>query len=160
DEVEKTLIVHGTADEVPTNREAAEALQKAIIARYTNFTIPIKTDRDVTDDDLKAHHLLLIGRPDSNRVVKRFRDALPLPFGDRSSVVGGEAYAPADSAVIAAAENPLNRRYSLVVIAGMDAASTLRAAPALANRAARAEVVVLPHGGSPKALVVPAKELI
>src|SRR5205085_8298941 len=32
-ELEHTLIVYGTADEVPTNREAAEALQRAIIER-------------------------------------------------------------------------------------------------------------------------------
>ena len=61
--------------------------------------------------------------------------------------------------MVAAAENPSNRRYSLVVIAGLNAASTLRAAPLLLDKAA-AEVVVLPHGKPARALTVPAKDLV
>ena len=66
EEPEETLIVRGTADEANVNKEAAEALQQAIRASHCNITVPIKTDREVTDDDLKTHHLLLIGRPGCN----------------------------------------------------------------------------------------------
>ncbi len=160
-ELEHTLIVYGTADEVPTNREAAEALQRAIIRRHSNFTVTIKSDKDVTDDDLKVHHLLLIGRPDSNRVVERFRAALPIAFGSRSFVVQQEAYAHPGSAVIAAAENPLNKRYSLVVFAGLSAEATLLAPPALLKKEQSAgEVLVLPHDGKTRTLVIAAKELV
>src|SRR5262249_8198190 len=128
---------------------------------WTNFTLPIKTDQEVTDDDLKTHHLLLIGRPDGNRIVARFREALPITFGTRSFVVRGEAYAHAGSAVIAAAENPLDRRFSLVVYAGLSAEATSHAAPMVLKRGqAAAEVLVLPHEGRPRALVIPAKELV
>src|SRR5262249_52737969 len=130
-EPERALIVYGTGDEVPAHREAAEALQKAIRERGSNVTVPVKADRDVTDGDLGASHLVLIGRPDTTRVVARFRAGLPVGFGPRSFTVAGEAYAHADSAVIAAAENPLNRRYSLVVVAGLGPASVLRTAPQL-----------------------------
>ena len=65
-EQEQTLIVYGTADELPTNREAAQALQKALRENWQNITIPIKSDKEVTEAELKSHHLLLIGRPDSN----------------------------------------------------------------------------------------------
>ena len=47
----------------------------------------------------------------------------------------------------------------MVVIAGLNAASTLRAAPKLLDAAA-AEVVVLPHGKAARALTVPAKDLV
>src|SRR5262249_40361499 len=63
-EQEQTLIVYGTVDEVATNREAAEAVQKAIRERWSNYTVPIKSDREVSNADLKSHHFLLIGRPD------------------------------------------------------------------------------------------------
>ena len=66
DELEQTLIVYGTRDEVPSNREAALELQKAIVERGSNITVPVKSDREVTDDDLKNHHLLLVGRPETN----------------------------------------------------------------------------------------------
>jgi hypothetical protein len=153
-DLEQTLIAYGTLDEIHTNREAAEALQQAI-RRGPNITVPIKADKDVTDADLKDRHLLLIGRPDSNRCVERFKTALPITFGSRSFTVGKDCYAHANSAVIAAGENPLNSRYSLVVIAGLDAASTLRTAPALVGDGAReGEVVVVPNGERKRSLVV------
>src|SRR5439155_25870325 len=95
----------------------------------SNITVPIKTDRDVTSEELKTHHLLLIGRPDSNSVVERMRKVLPVEFGHRSFVVGKSAYANAGSAVIAAAANPEAPRYSVVVIAVLGAYATGEAAP-------------------------------
>jgi hypothetical protein len=153
--------VYGTRHEATTNREAAAALQDALRGREHNLTVPIKKDSDVTAADLKNHHLLLIGRPDSNAIVARFRDALPVTFGSRSFEVAGEAYAHPESAVLAAAENPLNRRYSVVVVAGLSGLATLRAAPKFeAGSLSFAEVVVLPYKQEERALVVPAKELI
>jgi hypothetical protein len=160
-EVERALIVYGTGDELATNRESARALQQALRRRGANVTVPIKRDRDVRAADLKGHHLLLIGRPDSNSLVARLRAALPVEFGRRSFVVRGKVYAHADSAVLAAAENPHNKRYSVVVIAGLGAASTLRAAPMLGWHSLPAgEVVVLAHGKRPHGLVVPPKEFV
>ena len=159
-ELEQCLIVYGTADEVSTNREAAEALQRAIIERWANYTVPIKTDKDVSDDALKSHHVLLIGRPDSNPLVQRFQAALPIQFGHRSFTVRGDTYAHAGSALIAAGQNPLNSRYSLVVVAGLSAESTVHAPAAFLSRDQRpAEVLVLPNKGKRRALVIPAPEL-
>jgi hypothetical protein len=158
DEPDDTVIVYGTADEGNVNQEAAEALQQAIRANHCNITVPIFADKAVTDDQLKGGHVLLIGRPGCNDKTHFFRNALPVIFGKQSFTVRGETYAHADSAVIAAAENPLNRRYSVVVVAGLDAAATLRAALKLLDLTA-AEVVVLPHGKQARALTVPAKDL-
>jgi hypothetical protein len=160
-EVEHALIVYGTADEAAANREAAESLQRFIIARHSNYTVPIKTDREVTEGDLRSHHLLLIGRPDSNLLVERFRTALPITFGSRSFTVRQETYAHAASAVIAAAVNPLNGRYSLVVLAGLSATSTFHAAEALLKgNQASGEVLVLPNKAKSRSLVVPTRELV
>lgn len=160
-DLEHSLIIYGTADEAAANREAAESLQRCIIERHSNYTVPIKTDREVTEDDLKSHHLLLIGRPDSNALVERFRKSLPVTFGSRSFTVRHETYAHAGSAVIAAGENPRNPRYSLVVLAGLSAESTFHTPTALLKSAhAAAEVLVLPNKGKPQSLVVPARELV
>jgi hypothetical protein len=156
-ELEETLIVYGTGDEANVNREAAELLQKALLRKGPNILVAVKSDRDVGDEELRSRHLLLIGRPDANRLTERFRAALPLSLGWRSFTVNGECYAHADSAVIAAAENPANKRYSIVAIAGLNAAATRRAAPWLADSADRGEVVVLPHNASARTLVVTPK---
>ena len=151
-ELEQTLIVYGTGDEVATNREAAEALQQAIRAKHANYTVKIKTDRDVTEADLKKNHLLLIGRPDSNRLVERFQRDLPITFGSRSFVVHGDIYAHPGSAVVAAAPSPIDARYSVVVIAGLDAASTLKVA-AQVPKTKTAEVVVFPNDKTAKPML-------
>ena len=136
-------------------------MQKAIIQRHANFTVPIKNDRDVTEDELKSHHLLLIGRPGSNAAIKRFQSALPIEFGSRSFIVEKETYAHPGSAVLAAAANPLKQRFSLVVFAGLDAESTLNSISAWQSRGgASAEVVVLPNTGKAKPLIMPAKDLV
>jgi hypothetical protein len=157
---DRTLIVYGTRAELPTNREAAEALQKAIRESGPNFTIPIKSDREVNEQDLQTHHLLLIGRPDSNILVKRFEKKLPITFGQRSFVVRGKTYAHPDSAVMAVTANPTEWKLSLVVIAGLEAASTLNAAPQLARHGGRpAEVLLLAHGQPARLLVLATEQL-
>jgi hypothetical protein len=159
-ELEKTLIVYGTADETNTNREAAEALQKAIRQFHSNFTVTIKADKEMAEEDCKNHHLLLIGRPDSNALVEKVQKALPIQFGYRSFVIGKDSYANAGSAVFAAGNNPLNDRYSVVVIAGLNGGSTLQASVGFLNRSELdgAEVIVLPKYGKAKALVMPSRD--
>jgi hypothetical protein len=154
-ELEKTLIVYGTAGEKPTNREAAHAMQQALRERGPNITVPVKADDAVTDDELKSHHLMLIGRPETNTLVARFAQAWPVRFGPHSFEVRGQAFAHPDSAVVAAGENPLARRFSAVVFAGLGAASTLRTASLESTAGWRAaEVIVLPHGGTARSFVV------
>jgi len=86
-------------------------------------------------------------------------------FGTGSFTVEKEVFAHARSGILAAGENPLQPRFSLVVIAGLDAASTRRIAPLLVERSRpaaevdkeswpAAEVVVFPSGASARAVVV------
>jgi hypothetical protein len=161
EERDKTLIVYGTRDEEAGNRSAAEILQNIIRTHWSNETVPVKADREVTDDDLRNRHLLLIGRPDTNRVVERFGDAFPVTFGWRSFTICGDIYAHAGSAVLAATANPLNARYSAVVLAGLTAEATTRTAELIYHKeSAGADVMILPNGGKVRALVAPARELV
>jgi hypothetical protein len=161
DELENTLIIYGTLDEEAANKEAAEALQESVVCRHSNFTLPIRADRDISQDDLSTHHLLLIGRPDCNSVVERLKKATPIAFGPRSFSIGNDSYAHARSAIVAAGENPVNPRYSIVVIAGLCAESTVQASVQLLDKATLGtEVLILPGTGKPRSLVVPPSELV
>ena len=160
DELGSTLIVYGSLDEVVSNREAAASLQQALRKREHNITARIKKDVEVTDDDIKSNHLLLIGRPNSNTLAARFADRLPVHFGSQSFEVRGDVYAHPDSVAIMAIENPLNRRYSVVVLAGLSSLATLSIAPSFEDDDfTYAPVLVLPHGQEEQAFVVPLKEL-
>ena len=83
--------------------------------------MPIKADTDVSDDDLRGHHLLMIGRPECSELIERLSHSLPVMFGPRSFAARGQLYADADSAVIAAGANPMDSRYSVVCVAGLSA---------------------------------------
>src|SRR5262249_46293324 len=109
-EPERTLIVYGTLKESAAQQEAAERLQKQVVRRWANITVPIKADKEVTHEDLKNHHLLLIGRPDSNSVAAKCAASVPATFGSASFVLRGKTYAHSGSALIAAGDNPLNHR--------------------------------------------------
>ncbi len=159
-DIEETIIVYGTTDDADGNRDAAEVLQEDLRMEHSNIALPIVSDAAVTEEQLKNHHVLLVGRPSANRIAERFRKAFPIRFGEQSFEVDGDFYAHPKSAVIAAGTNPLNPRYSAVVVAGLRALSTYRAASKLGFEDFGAEVKVLPHGERAKKLVVPSPELI
>ncbi len=160
-DLERTIIVYGTTGECASQREAAVLLQQAIREHGSNITLPIRADTEVSEEECKSRHMLLIGRPDTNALVKKFQKSLPISFGSGSFAVREEVYAHPDSAVLAAAENPANQRYALILLAGLSAASTQAAIPAITGRRLRpAEVMILAHGAGPRLLVMPAKDLI
>jgi hypothetical protein len=152
------LVVAGTAGDVAANREAAAALQTTLRLQHGNVVVPVKADVDVTDADLKGRHVALVGRPATNTLTKRFADTFPVTFGDASVTVGGELYAHEGTAVVAAGTNPLDGRFSLVVLAGLSADATFR----LCERPSvpAAEVVVYPNGGKPRRVVVTKPDVL
>ncbi len=158
--IEETLIIYGTADDEAGNRDAAELLQEKIRTAHANFDVPVVSDSAATEEQLRDHHLILVGGPGANRVTQRLRDALPLKFAEQSFEVCGQTYAHYRSAVIAAGANPLNPRYAVSAVAGLSALATYRAVTKLGYDDFGVEVKVLPHGDRPKKLVVPPAELI
>ena len=85
------------------------------------------------------------------------RSTAKAPSG--SFVARDETFAHMLSAVIAAGENRVNPRYSVVVLAGLSAEATTRTPAALFQRSAGgANVIVLPNGQKAKALVIDGAE--
>jgi hypothetical protein len=159
-ELEQTLIAYGTSDEETGNREAARSLQQSLRRREHNIQPAMKPDREVSDQDLRSHHVVLVGRPATNSLSARFADRFPVRFGTQSFDVRDDVYADPESAVIAAIENPLNPRYSMVLAAGLSGLGTLQVMPRFEEEfLGYSQVVVLPHGGEEDDMVAPVKEL-
>ena len=156
-ELKETLIVYGVKDEEAANRDAALELQNALRKSGPNITVPVKSEREATRQELLSHHLLLIGRPETNHIV----ESLPAPihWGARSFAVRGDTYANAESAVIYALPSVDRGDRVAIVIAGLGAESTYGAATRFASLAGRAAtVVVLPPGpAAPRSLVIPKR---
>jgi hypothetical protein len=156
---DRSLIIYGTLKEADAQREAAGLLQEKIRRRWSNITVPIRADKDVSDADLKDRHLLLIGRPDTNAIVARCAEAFPVRFGPASFRLRDYTYAHPASAVIAAGPSPLGRGHSAVVFAGLGAESTWRSVQRLPdNPGPTAEVLLLKKGARPRPLVVRPKD--
>jgi hypothetical protein len=156
-EPDRTMIVYGTLADRDAQREAADLLSRKIARRGSNASIPVTADKDVSDDEIKDHHVLLIGRPATNSLTAKLADGLPIRFGETSFTVRGETYAHPDSAVVAAGSHRLNPRYSVVVYAGLGARATRQCVEALPNRVGEAaEVLLMPARRSIKSLRIVA----
>jgi hypothetical protein len=153
-EPEKALIVFGTLKEADAQREAADHLQRGIAQRWSNVRVPIRSDHEVSEAELRSHHILLIGRPDTNAVAARLAGALPVRFGAGSFVLRNETYAHPATAVIAAGSNPLSARYEVVVFAGLSSEATRRLTQQTSDRRnPPAEIWLWSAGAKPRALV-------
>ena len=92
------LIVHGTQQRKEILQQAAEILatkwaptqQIPIGAKIGAFRR--KADVDVTEDDLRNYHLLLIGTPEENSIAARMKDALPIKFSGSDIIVDGKTF--------------------------------------------------------------------
>jgi Phospholipase B len=151
EEPEKALIVYGTLKDIHANAEAAQRLRRGIAARWSNVLVPIKADTEVTPEDWKSHHILLVGRPATNSAAEVASKALPVAFGPASFMLNGESYAHPGSAVIVSGDNPHSARFEVVLFAGLGAESTWHCVEHLEGR--HAEVVILAEGASPRSVV-------
>lgn len=142
EELEKALIVYGTLDEATGNHGAARLPANGAAAGVSTMcSRRIRSDREVSEQELRNAHLLLVGRPATNAVSQRFAAQVPVEFGSRSFTVRDQLYIHPQSAVLAAGDNPLNSRYSVVLIAKREALPLTRL-----WRFADDEYAYAPHG--------------
>lgn len=165
-EPELALIVYGTGQKLSflkksnnlcdiANREIAERLQHTLARRGSNHRMAIKADQDVTEDDLKSHHLLVVGEPLTNSLLKKSAAKSSIRFGSQSLTVQNESFADLDSGVIVAAENPWNARFSVVLFAGLSARATHRIVDELSpEEETSPQVVLFPANRSPRRFVI------
>ncbi|MES2206090.1 MAG: hypothetical protein V4525_04745 [Pseudomonadota bacterium] len=159
-ELENTLIVYGTLDEKAGNLEAAGLLQRSLRRREHGIQPKMKSDQEVTEDDMRKNHILLVGRPSTNLVSARFANQVAVKFGTASFEVQDDIYANEKSAVIVASDNPLNSRYSMVMIAGLGSLGTYQLMHLFEeDTLSYAQVVVLTYGNEENAFVAPLAEL-
>ncbi|WP_028605758.1 C45 family autoproteolytic acyltransferase/hydolase [Ottowia thiooxydans] len=159
-ELERTLIVYGTQDEEAGNQEAARLLQTALRRREHNVKPAIRADRDLTEEELRNHHMLLIGRPATNAISQRLTAQWPMDFGIRSFQIRDELYAHPESALLVAGDNPLNKRFSVVLVAGLSSLGTYQAAGRFGDETlSYAPVLILPFDREIKERVLTPPEL-
>ena len=84
-------------------------------ARYFRGELPIKDDKDVTEDDIRRCNLILFGDPGSNPWIARVLPKLPMKWTANELRFGNERYASANHAPAIIQPNPLARgRYVML----------------------------------------------
>jgi predicted esterase len=112
----------------PTGKAANEttgAWVNAQLAKATNEwraqfrgDARVKDDSQVTDADIVAHNLILFGDPQSNRLLARIVDKLPIQWSAPAVKVGDKTFSAATHAPVFIFPNPLNPNRYVVVNSG------------------------------------------
>jgi hypothetical protein len=78
----------------------------------------VKDDNDVTDADVAAHNLVLWGDPQSNKVLAKIADRLPVRWDAREVRLGRDMFAAEHHAPVLIYPNPLNPKRYVVLNSG------------------------------------------
>jgi len=120
------VIVYGTLRDAGANRYAAEQLQHKFLNGYES-EVPVYKDFEVSDDLLRHHNVVFVGRPEANSALALWSAHLGLDYEGASFKIDGDVHPSEREALIFAAENPLDPACMVLVLAGNDALSTVKA---------------------------------
>jgi len=115
------MIVYGTqGDSARSSLKTEISTQAHLLARnwgHRYSTLPrIKSDMDVSSDDLAKYSLILFGGPDENFISLKFAESLPVKFADGAITLGDQTWSDSDVCVNCCSPNPENPERYLVVI--------------------------------------------
>jgi hypothetical protein len=87
-------------------------------AKYLRADIPVKSDNEITDADIRDRHLVLFGDPGSNRLIARVLAKSPLRWDAKSVRIGARTFDGENQLLIAIYPNPLNPEKYVVINSG------------------------------------------
>jgi Phospholipase B len=120
------VIVYGTLRDAGANRYAAEQLQHKFLNGFES-EVPVYKDFEVSDDLLRHRDVVFVGRPEANSALARWSTQLGLEYEGAAFTINGDVHPSERQALILAAENPLDRARMVLIVAGNDALSTVKA---------------------------------
>lgn len=108
----------------PLNAKAAQWIEEEFAhatnewrAQFRGDAI-VKTDLQITDQDLLHNHLILWGDPESNEVLGRIARYLPVQWRDREIRMAGRSFPSARCVPVLIFPNPLNPSRYVVINSG------------------------------------------
>jgi len=111
------LVVQGTAGDLRATQELARQVGTCIEEwdAFADGTPRVCTDAELTDSDLGRYNLVLFGTPQTNSVLARMADKLPIEIGDHSYRVLDKTYQGQHLGLVMCYPNPLRPdRYVLI----------------------------------------------
>ena len=78
----------------------------------------VKTDQQITDEDIASSNLILWGDPSSNQLLAKIADKLPIRWSARGISLHGKKFPPDTYVPVFIYPNPLNPKHYIVVNSG------------------------------------------
>ena len=115
------IIIYGTLGETEANKTAAERFNNDWLGLGNDI---IKADTDVNEADLKTKCVVLIGRPETNKIAQQFKDIFPVKFDEDKFTWQGSTYDQPIQGVAQIVENPDDFRNLIILYAGLSGDAT------------------------------------
>jgi hypothetical protein len=127
------ILVYGTVREAGANRYAAEQMQKEYLD-WLEKIVPIYKDFEVSDDLLRQHDVIFVGRPEANSALAAWAEKIGLDWPGAAFRIEGENHASERQGLVLAARNPLDASKMVLVVAGNDALRTVKVSRTSSNQ--------------------------
>ena len=110
----------GTAHHADVEKWVQAEMAHAIEHWRTHFRgeARVKDDKDITDEDIAGANLILWGDPNSNQLLAKVADKLPVGWSENEITVGKRAYDADHHALAMIYPNPLNPKRYVVLNSG------------------------------------------
>jgi pimeloyl-ACP methyl ester carboxylesterase len=108
------------------SRRAAQAVARDWMTRC-NGVARIKTDLEVTPDDIDSSNLILFGNAATNSLIGAVNGELPIRFGPTGIILAEREISGDDTGIVMIRPNPLNQSKYVVIVGGTTAGSMLTA---------------------------------
>ncbi|MCC6397265.1 MAG: hypothetical protein IT282_09610 [Bacteroidetes bacterium] len=126
DDFSHTKIVYGTSSQIEANHTLALQYQTAIANQFVEYLLPLVQDAELTEKDLAASDLVILGGPADNALAQRLMPALGISYGKNAFTWKGIRYTDADDGLFVAMPNPYNVRRTVYFLAGNSALQLYR----------------------------------
>ncbi len=126
DDFSRTRIVHGTSRQIEASRTLALRLQTALADAFSEVLPPVVKDCEVTDAELSASDLVLLGGPEDNSLVARVLTKLPARLGKGAFRFAGRTQADPDDGLFLCVPSPWNPERVVWLFAGNSALELFR----------------------------------
>ena len=117
------ILIYGTISESDANKTAAERFNDDYLGLSPEI---IKPDTSVTENDLNTECVILFGRPETNKISKRFENIFPLRFNKDNFTCNGITYSDTSQGLAQITEHPLKPKGQFIQYAGLSATAMLQ----------------------------------
>ena len=121
DDFTRTKIVHGTARQIEANHTLALRFQSTVADAYSEELPPVVKDSEVTEEELAASDLFLLGPPSDNAIVARLAGKIPVTFGHGYFTWEGKTYSKPEDGLYLCLPSPWNPERVVWLFAGNSA---------------------------------------